>query len=42
MATTRQMGDFSALAFTSSYVSGIAVFEFDDDLKVVHEWVMGS
>lgn len=43
-----QVGDFAAVAFTynpstmmDSGGSGIAVFEFDEELKIVHQWLMG-
>ena len=41
-----QVGDFAAYAFTYSANagpgSGIAVYEFNDDGLIVHQWVMGT
>jgi hypothetical protein len=36
-----QIGDFSSNAFTYAYGSGIAVYQLDDSLKIVHQWMMG-
>lgn len=36
-----QIGDFTSNAFTYANGSGIAVYQLDDSLKIVHQWVMG-
>jgi hypothetical protein len=36
-----QIGNYASNAFTYASGSGIAVFQLDGDLKVVHQWVMG-
>lgn len=36
-----QIGGYSANAFTYANGSGIAVYQLDDNLKIVHQWIMG-
>jgi len=36
-----QIGNYTANAFTYANGSGIAVYQLDDNLKIVHQWVMG-
>jgi len=36
-----QMGDFASSGFAYASGSGIAVWEFSDDGKIAHQWVMG-
>lgn len=37
-----QVGDFSVFAFTYFGGSGILVYPLDGDLKIVHQWIMGT
>ena len=37
-----RIGDFSAFAFTYYAGSGVAVFRLDDEMKIVHQWIMGT
>lgn len=37
-----EVGDLSAFAFTYYAGSGIVVYQLDDDLKIVHQWIMGT
>jgi hypothetical protein len=37
-----RVGDFSAFAFTYYAGSGVAVFRLDGEMKIVHQWIMGT
>jgi hypothetical protein len=37
-----QVGDFSAFAFTYYAGHGIAALRLDDEMKIVHQWIMGT